>query len=76
MLPPLKTKPGPATRLPIAALYLDAGQNLIDGKTDAAKDLLKQILEKYRNDWMDPVYIAAEADYARLLKAEPKRKKS
>ena len=32
-------------------------------------------MEKNRNEWMDPIYIAAEADYARLLKAEPKKKK-
>ena len=69
------TKPGPTTRLPIDASYLDAAQSLIDGKTGAAKDQLKQIVEKHRNEWMDPVYIAAEADYARLLKAEPKKKK-
>lgn len=74
-LPGAATKPGPTTRLPIAASYLDAAQNLIDGKTEAAKDLLKQIVEKNRNEWMDPVYIAAEVDYARLLKAEPKKRK-
>lgn len=74
-LPGAATKPGPATRLPIAASYLDAAQSLIEGKTEAAKDQLKQIVEKRRNEWMDPIYIAAEADYARLLKAEPKKKK-
>jgi tetratricopeptide (TPR) repeat protein len=68
-------KPGPPTRLPLAASYLDAGQSLIEGKTEIAKDQLKQIVEKNRNEWMDPIYIAAEADYARLLKAEPKKKK-
>lgn len=74
-LPGAATKPGPTTRLPIAASYLDAAQNLIDGKTAAAKDLLKQIVEKRVHEWMDPAYIAAEADYARLVKAEPKKKK-
>jgi tetratricopeptide (TPR) repeat protein len=74
-LPGAATRPGPTTRIPLAAIYLDAAQSLIDGKTAAAKDLLKQIVEKYGNDWMDPVYIAAEADYAKLLKAEPKKKK-
>ena len=74
-LPGAATKPGPSTRIPLAAIYLDAAQNLIEGKTDAAKALLKRIVEKYENDWMDPVYIAAEADYAKLLKAEPKKKK-
>ena len=68
-------KPGPPTRLPLAASYLDAGQSLIEGKTEIAKDQLKQIVQKNRNEWMDPIYIAAEADYARLLKAEPKKKK-
>ena len=74
-LPGAATKPGPTTRLPIAASYLDAAQSLIDGKKEAGKDQLKQIVEKNRNEWMDPAYIAAEADYARLLKAEPKKKK-
>jgi tetratricopeptide (TPR) repeat protein len=74
-LPGAATKPGPTTRIPLAAVYLDAAQSLIDGKTAAAKDLLKQVVEKYGNDWMDPIYIAAESDYARLLKAEPKKKK-
>jgi tetratricopeptide (TPR) repeat protein len=75
-LPGAAAKPGPTTRLPIAASYLDAAQSLIDGKTEAAKDQLKQIVEKNRNEWMDPVYIAAEADYARILKAEPRKKKT
>lgn len=74
-LPGTASKPGPTTRLPIAASYLDAAQNLIDGKTEAAKDQLKQIVEKRVHEWMDPVYIAAESDYARLLKAEPKKGK-
>jgi tetratricopeptide (TPR) repeat protein len=74
-LPGAAAKPGPTTRLPLAATYLDAAQSLIDGRTEAAKDQLKQIVEKNRNEWMDPVYIAAEADYARLLKTEPKKKK-
>jgi tetratricopeptide (TPR) repeat protein len=74
-LPGAATKPGPATRVPMTATYLDAAERLIQGKTEAAKDLLKQIVEKDRNNWMDPVYIAAEADYARILKAEPRKKK-
>lgn len=75
-LPGAATKPGPTTRLPIAASYLDAAQNLIDGKTEAAKDQLKQIVEKSRHEWMDPIYIAAEVDYAKILKAEGKRQKA
>ena len=74
-LPGAATKPGPTTRLPLAASYLDAAQSLIDGKAEAAKDQLKQIVEKSRHEWMDPVYIAAEVDYAKILKAEGKRQK-
>ena len=37
---------------------------------DDAQDRLKQIVEKNRRDWMEPAYIAAEADYARLKKPE------
>ena len=75
-LPGAAGKPGPTTRIPLAAIYLDAAQDLIDKKTAVAKDLLKQIVEKYGNDWMDPIYIAAEADYAKILKAEGKRQKA
>jgi hypothetical protein len=74
-LPGAATKPGPASRVPMTATYLDAAERLIKGNTAGAKDLLKAIVEKDRNNWMDPVYIAAEADYARLLKAEGKKKK-
>jgi tetratricopeptide (TPR) repeat protein len=75
-LPGKATKPGPVMRIPMTAMYLDAAERLIQGKTEAAKDLLKQIVEKDRNNWMDPVYIAAEADYARILKAEGKKPKA
>ncbi len=74
-LPGAATKPGPTMRIPLAAIYLDAAERLIKGDTPGAKALLKQIVEQDRHHWMDPVYIAAEVDYARLLKAEPKRKK-
>jgi tetratricopeptide (TPR) repeat protein len=74
-LPGATTKPGPAMRTPMTATYLDAAERLIKGNTEAAKGELKQIVEKNRNAWMDPVYIAAEADYARVLKAEPRKKK-
>ena len=74
-LPGAATKPGPTTRVPMTAAYLDAAERLIKGDTAGAKELLKQIVEKDRNQWMDPVYIAAEADYARVLQAEPKKRK-
>ena len=74
-LPGQATKPGRAMQIPLTARYLDAAEQLIKGDTAGAKESLKQIVEKDRNSWMDPVYIAAEADFARLLKAEPKRKK-
>jgi tetratricopeptide (TPR) repeat protein len=63
------------TEASMTARYLDAAERLIQKDTTGARDLLKQIVEKDHNRWMDPVYIAAEADYAKLLKTEPKRKK-
>ena len=45
------------------------------GKKDPAEDALKKIVEKDANRWLEPIYIAAEADYARILKAEGKFKK-
>ncbi|HEX6463427.1 MAG TPA: tetratricopeptide repeat protein [Vicinamibacterales bacterium] len=45
------------------------------GKKDPAEDALRKIVEKESNRWLEPIYIAAEADYARILKAEGKLKK-
>jgi hypothetical protein len=59
----------------IAVSYLDAVDRLLADQKPAAKDLLKQIVEKKRKMWMEPVYVAAESDYARIVKAEPKKKK-
>lgn len=73
--PGAATKPGAKTRVSLPAAYFDAAEQLIQGKTADAKNRMKEIVEKYRNDWMDPVYIAAEADYARILKAEGKKRK-
>jgi tetratricopeptide (TPR) repeat protein len=74
-LPGAATRPGPAMRIPMTATYLDAAERLIKGDIAGAKALLKQIVEKERNRWMDPVYIAAEVDYAKILKAEGKKAK-
>jgi tetratricopeptide (TPR) repeat protein len=62
------------SRAPMAERYMDAVDDLMAGKTDAAKDRLKEIVERHRNGWMNPVYIAAEADYARILKAKGRRR--
>jgi predicted Zn-dependent protease len=63
---------------PIAKSYLDAIDKLLAGDADTAREVLKKIVEKHRrNGWMDPAYIAAEADYAKLKKpARGKKKKS
>jgi thioredoxin-like negative regulator of GroEL len=62
---------------PIGARYQAAVEQLLAGHEDGARDALKAIVEKdRRGGWMDPAYIAAEADYARLYKAtRPKKKK-
>ena len=70
----------PHAAAPLVTRYLDASDDIAAGRRDAAEGLLKKIVDKYREGWMDPVYIAAEADYARILKAEhkklqPKKKK-
>ena len=75
-LPGAAKKPGPPMRMPIEGRYLDAADRLIKKDTTGAKALLKQIVEKNRNEWMDPVYIAAEADYAKILRAEGKKRKT
>ena len=60
-------------REPLAATYLAAAERLLAGDEDGARDRLKQIVERNRNDWMDPAYIAAEADYARLPQKKRRR---
>lgn len=64
-------------RQPLETSYLGAIDRLLTGDTDGATEQLKKIVEKNRrNDWMEPAYIAAEVDYARVAKAKkPRRKK-
>jgi tetratricopeptide (TPR) repeat protein len=66
--------PRPAESAPVAAAYLDAVERLLEGNADEATKRLKEIVGKHRSDWMEPAYIAAEADYAKLYKP-PRRKK-
>jgi tetratricopeptide (TPR) repeat protein len=63
----------------MTAAYVAAAETIAAEKTkprrghkDPAEDTLKQIVEKNGNRWMEPIYIAAEVDYARILKAEGK----
>jgi tetratricopeptide (TPR) repeat protein len=72
-MPGTAARPGPSGHMTLAASYLEAAENLLHEKPEAAKDLLKRIVEKNRNEWMDPVYIAAEVDYAKIMKAEGKK---
>lgn len=59
---------------PIAATYLSAIEALLDGKKEEATERLKKIVERNRTAWMEPAYIAAESDYARL-RVNTKRKR-
>ncbi|HEY7057061.1 MAG TPA: hypothetical protein VH458_11075, partial [Vicinamibacterales bacterium] len=52
-----------------------ANRELWSGSHDKAKDGIKRIVEKRINDWPQFAYIAAEADMARIEKAEHKHKK-
>ena len=58
---------------PIAASYLAAIERLLAGEADDAVERLRKIVERNRKDWMEPAYVAAEADYARLRKVDRKR---
>ena len=69
-------------RLTMTAAYVQAAETIAAekkgparGKKDPAEDALRQIVEKQGNRWMEPIYTAAEADYARILKAEGKFKR-
>jgi tetratricopeptide (TPR) repeat protein len=68
---PKRTK----VQVSLGAAYAAAAELLIEGKNGEATDRLKTIVEKNRNEWMDPSYIAAEAEYARLLQGTPRAKK-
>jgi tetratricopeptide (TPR) repeat protein len=57
----------------IYAAYIDAVDRLQQNDKVGARALLKPVLEKQEDRWMEPIYIAAEAEYARI--APPKRKK-
>ena len=66
----------------MTAAYVEAAETIAAekkpptrGKKDPAEDALKEIVEKNGNRWMEPIYIAAEADYARIMKAEGKFRK-
>ena len=61
---------------PLTADYMDAMELLLAGDQEKATEQLKRLVDKNRkNDWMEPAYIAAEADYARLYKPTRKKKK-
>lgn len=60
---------------PIAASYMEAVELLLAGDESGARERMKKIVEKNRRDWMEPAYIAAEVDYARLKKTEKRKKK-
>jgi tetratricopeptide (TPR) repeat protein len=69
-------------KLTMTAAYVQAVETIAaekkppaKGRKDPAEDTLKEIVEKDGNRWMEPIYIAAEADYARILKAEGKFKR-
>jgi tetratricopeptide (TPR) repeat protein len=60
----------------IESRYADAMERLLAGDADAAREQLEKIVEKDRKKgWMEEIYIAAEADYARLYKPERRKKK-
>ncbi len=78
------TLPGSVARPPakpeasMYASYADAVDRLIAGDKPGARDLLKPIVEKRKEDaWMEAVYVAAEADYVKVaLPVKHKKKKS
>jgi tetratricopeptide (TPR) repeat protein len=74
-LPGSVSSPASYAAEPIAASYMEAVERLLDGDEEAARQRLKKIVEKNRRDWMEPAYIAAEVDYARLKKTEKRKGK-
>jgi hypothetical protein len=75
-LPPAKPKSTMTAGYVAAAEKIAVDPAPRHGHKHGAEDQLKEIVEKNENRWMEPVYIAAESDYARILKAEGKFKKA
>ncbi len=76
--PPI-TLPGSTTKPPrpdsIYVVYMNAVDRLMAGDKTGARDLLKPVVEKQMDRWMEPIYIAAEADYARVAPPAKHKKK-
>jgi tetratricopeptide (TPR) repeat protein len=72
-LPGSLTAQTPKGDASIYATYSSAVERLLQGDKKAARELLQPVLEKQQDRWMEPMYIAAEADCARI--APPKKKK-
>ena len=66
--------PAPASSDAMVSAYVSAAQQLAAGHTDQARDGLKKIVEKNGDAWMEPVYIAAESDYARVRRHPSRRR--
>lgn len=75
-LPGSVARQAPKPEATIHSTYVDAVDRLIAGDKTGARELLKPIVEKRKDQWMEPAYIAAEADYARIaLPVKHKKKK-
>lgn len=74
-LPGSVSTKAPAPDTSMAGVYVKAVDRLIADDKTGARELLKPLIEKKKDEWMDPIYIAAEADYARVFKPEKKKKK-
>jgi tetratricopeptide (TPR) repeat protein len=74
-LPGSVSSPAQEATQPIAASYMDAIERLLAGDEDEARKRVQKIVDKHRRDWMEPAYIAAEAEYARLKKTEKRKGK-
>jgi len=70
----LTTKtPGPESS--IYGVYMNAVDRVMAGDKAGARELLKPVVEKQMDRWMEAIYIAAEADYARVAPPKHKNKK-
>jgi predicted Zn-dependent protease len=76
-LPGSVARPSSRPEASMYASYVSAVDKLIAGDKAGARELLKPIVEKRKDDdWMEPIYIAAEADYVRVaLPVKHKKKK-
>jgi len=74
-LPGSLTSKGAKEESSVYRTYVNAVDRLIANDKVGARELLKPVVEKQEDRWMEPIYVAVEADYARIAPPGKHKKK-